>query len=57
VFRFFQKKSTIPTKPLIPPEPIEQRDFSLSELSKYNGQDGAKIYIAVKNKVFDVSVF
>lgn len=36
-------------------EPIVLRDFTREELSKFNGENGAKIYLAIKGKVFDVT--
>ena len=34
---------------------IEQRDFTPNQLSKFNGVNGAKIYLSILGKVYDVS--
>lgn len=36
-------------------KPIEQRDFTRAELSKFQGEGGAPIYVGIKGRVFDVS--
>jgi predicted heme/steroid binding protein len=33
----------------------QNQTFTLTELSKYNGKNGAKAYVAVNGKVYDVS--
>jgi predicted heme/steroid binding protein len=34
---------------------MKMRTFTKKELAKYNGQDGAQVFIAYKGKVYDVS--
>lgn len=34
---------------------MKMKEFSLSELSKYNGKENMPVYIAYKGKVYDVS--
>ena len=34
---------------------VEFLQFTLSELSQYNGKDGMKAYVTVDNKIYDVS--
>jgi len=34
---------------------MKMKEFSLSELSKYNGKENMPAYIAYKGKVYDVS--
>jgi membrane-associated progesterone receptor component len=47
-------------KPAPPPPPkhkkvIEIKDYTPKELAKFNGENGAPIYLAISGKVYDVS--
>lgn len=34
---------------------VEEKEFTLEELAKYNGKDGSKAYVAVDGVVYDVT--
>jgi len=57
VYKIFQPKDTpLPPKPKIIQKPIEIREYTLDELSQYDGSDSNKpILIGINGKIFDVS--
>jgi len=54
---YASQEPEVPEEPVEPEEPEEPepRYFTLDELAKYNGQNGAPAYVAVNGVVYDVT--